>query len=81
MTSTATGELAVGFIAGHGNAEAISVTSPGYTTQAQQTTTGSIATVETGYEVLGPPGPQSFTGSFGTAMYWADGIAVFRPAS
>jgi len=80
-TSTATGELAVGFIAGHGNAEAISVTSPGYTTQAQQTTTGSIATVETGYQVLGAPGAQSFAGSFGTAMYWADGIAVFKPAS
>ena len=79
VTSTATGELAVGFIAGHGNAQAISVTSPGYTTQAQQTTTGTIATVETGYKVLGAPGAQSFTGSFGTAMYWAAGIAVFKP--
>jgi hypothetical protein len=79
VTSTATGELAVGFIAGHGNAEAISVTSPGYTTQAEQTTTGSIATVETGYQVLGAPGAQSFAGSFGTAMYWAAGIAVFKP--
>ena len=48
---------------------------------AQQTTTGSIATVETGYQVLGAPGAQSFAGSFGTAMYWADGIAVFKPAS
>ena len=79
VTSTTTGELAVGFIAGHGNAEAISVSSPGYTTQSQQTTTGSIATVETGYQVLGSPGAQSFAGSFGTAMYWAAGIAVFKP--
>ncbi len=79
VTSTATGELAVGFIAGHGNAEAISVTSPGYTTQAEQTTTGTITTVETGYQVLGAPGAQSFTGSFGTAMYWAAGIAIFKP--
>ncbi len=80
VSSTATGELAVGFIAGHGNAEAISVTSPGYTSQAEQTTTGSIATVKTGYQVLGAPGSQSFAGSFGTAMYWAAGVAVFKPA-
>ena len=55
-TSTVANELAVGFVAGHNNAEAITVTSPGYTTQAQQTTTGSIATVITGYQVLGAPG-------------------------
>ncbi len=79
VTSTVAGELAVGFIAGHGNAEAISVTSSGYTAQAQQTTTGTIATVDTGYQVLGAPGAQSFAGSFGTAMYWAAGIAVFKP--
>ena len=57
------------------------MTSPGYTTQAQQTTTGSIATVITGYQVLGAPGTQSFGGSFGTAMYWAAGIALFKPGS
>ncbi len=79
VTSTVANELAVGFVAGHNNAEAITVTSPGYTTQAQQTTTGSIATVITGYQVLGAPGAQSFAGSFGTAMYWAAGIAVFKP--
>jgi hypothetical protein len=81
VTSTASGELSVGFIAGHNNGEPISVTSPGYTTQAQQTTTGSIASVITGYQVLGAPGPQSFGGSFGTAMYWAAGIALFRSSS
>ena len=81
ITSTASGELAVGFIAGHNNAQAISVTSPGYTTQAQQTTTGSITSVITGYQVLGAPGPQSFDGSFGIAMYWAAGIALFRSSS
>ncbi len=81
VTSTVANELAVGFIAGHGNSEAISVTSPGYTSQAQQTTTGSIATVRTAYQVLGTPGTQSFAGSFGTAMYWAAGIAIFKPGS
>ena len=79
VTSTVANELVVGFVAGHNNAEAISVTSPGYTSQAEQTSTGSIATVITGYQVLASPGAQSFTGSFGTAMYWAAGIAVFKP--
>ena len=79
-TSTAANELAVGFVAGHNNAQAITVTAPGYTDQAQQTTTGSIATVVTGYQVLGSPGAQSFGGTFGTAMYWAAGIAIFNPA-
>ena len=79
VTSTVANELVVGFVAGHNNAEAISVTSPGYTTQTEQTSTGSIATVITGYQVLASPGAQSFTGSFGTAMYWAAGIAVFKP--
>jgi len=79
VTSTATNELAVGFIAGHNNAQAITVTSPGYTAQSQQTTTGSTATVITGYQVVGGLGPQSFAGSFGTAMYWAAGIAIFKP--
>ncbi len=78
-TSTAPNELAVGFIAGHNNAQAISVTSAGYTVQAQQTTTGTIASVVTGYKVLGAAGAQSFAGSFGTAMYWAAGVAVFKP--
>lgn len=78
-TPTVAGELAVGFIAGHGNAPAISVTSPGFTNQAQQTTTGSIATVITGYQVLGALGAQSYAGSFGTTMYWAAGVALFKP--
>jgi hypothetical protein len=79
-TSTVAGELAVGFVAGHGNAETVTVTSSGYTTEPQQNTTGSIATVRTGYQVLGAPAAQAFAGSFGTAMYWAAGIAIFKPA-
>ena len=51
----------------------------GYTAQPQQTTTGTIATVVTGYKVLPTTGTQSFTGTFGTAMYWASGIATFTP--
>ena len=82
VTSTVANELAVGFIAGHGNAEAISVTSPGYTSQAQQTTTGSIATVSDRLtRSWAPPATQTFAGTFGTAMYWAAGIAIFKPGS
>jgi Calcineurin-like phosphoesterase/Putative Ig domain len=78
--SSVANELVVGFIAGHNNAQAISVTSPGYVNQAQQTTTaGTIASIVTGYQVVGTPGSQSYAGGFGTAMYWAAGIAVFKP--
>jgi hypothetical protein len=80
VTTTAANELVVGFVAGHNNAQAITVTSPGYTDQSQQTTTGTnIASVVTGYQVLASPGAQSFAGSFGSAMYWASGIAMFKP--
>ncbi len=78
-TVSVANELVVGLIAGHNNAEPITVTSPGYSDQAQQTTTGAIATIVTGYQVDGAPGPQSFAGTFGTAMYWAAGVAVFKP--
>ncbi len=82
VTSTVAGELAVGFIAGHGSSQAITITSTGFTAQAQQNTiTSNITTVVTGYQVLGAPGAQSIAGTFGTAMYWAAGIAVFKPAS
>ncbi len=82
VTSTTANELVIGFIAGHNNAEAMSVTSPGYLTQPQRTTTGSnIATVVVGVKDAATAGAQSFAGTFGTAMYWASGIAVFRPGS
>jgi hypothetical protein len=77
-TSTVADELAVGFVAGHGSSEPITVTAPGYTSQPQQVTSGSIATVVTGYQVLAGPGAQTFSGSFTTGMYWAAGIAVFK---
>jgi hypothetical protein len=80
-TAAAANELAVGFIAGHNNAEPITVTAPGYTNQAQQTTTGTIATIVTGFQVVGSAGAQGFAGTFGTVMYWAAGVAVFKPAS
>ncbi len=82
ITTTAANELVVGFVAGHNNAQAIAVTSPGYAIQPQQTTTGTnIATVVTGVRVLATPGAQSFAGSFGSAMYWASDIATFKPGS
>ena len=73
-------ELVVGFIAGHSNAQAITLTSPGYSNQAQRNTTGTVSSIVMGYQVAGAPGSQSYAGTFGSAMYWAAGVAVFRPA-
>ena len=57
VTSTVANELVVGFVAGHNNAQAITVTSSGYATQPQQVTTGTnIATVITGVRVLATRG-------------------------
>ncbi|MDT4934298.1 MAG: acid phosphatase type 7 [Pseudonocardiales bacterium] len=78
LTPAASTELVVGFIAGHGNAQALSVTTPGYTVQAQATTTGTAATVRTAYQVLSSASPIGIAGSFATSMYWAAGVAAFR---
>ncbi len=77
--SAAAGSLEVGFIAGHGNAEPITL-GGGLTPQSQvQSAPGtSISTLITGYE--SPGGSGTFSGTFGTAMYWASGVAVFPAA-
>jgi fibronectin type 3 domain-containing protein len=81
-TPTASNDLAVGFIAGHGNVETINVTAPGFTALAQQVSSATtIATERTGYQVLNSSSSQNFTGSFATAMYWASGLAFFRAAT
>ena len=81
VVPTTANELTVGFIAGHGNSQAISFTTPGLTALAQMTSVGSTTTsVCSGYLVAGAGGPESATGTFGSGMYWAAGIAVFRPA-
>src|SRR3989441_4218599 len=54
VTPTAPNDLAVGFIAGHGSTQAITITSASYGAQPQQTSTNSGATpvsVITGYQV------------------------------
>jgi len=82
VTPTAANDLVVGFVAGHGNGEAISVTAPGYTTQPQQSTTGTgITSVITGFQVLTSASSQTMTGSFAQAMYWSSGIATFKAAN
>ena len=80
VTPTAATDLMVGLIAGHNNAQAITVTPAiGYTAQAQQTsgTTGG-ASVVTGYKVLSAASAQTFSGSLTTAVFWASGIAAFK---
>ena len=81
VTPAAATDIAVGFIAGHSTAQAISVTAAGYTAQGQQTSNGggsAIASVVTGYAVLTSNSAQTFTGSFSSAMYWAAGIVCFK---
>ena len=81
-TPTSSNDLAVGFVAGHSNAQTIGVSSPGYIVQSQQTATSpSIATIVTGYQPLGAPTAQSFAGNFPAAMYWSSGVAFFRTAA
>lgn len=80
LTPSAAGELLVGFAAGHANAQPMTPTPAVYTVQKQQTTTGSIASVVTGYQVLTPSSTVSFGAGFGTAMYWAAGLAAFKAA-
>jgi hypothetical protein len=80
ITPAAGNELLVGFAAGHGNAQAMTVTAAGFTLQPQQTTGASVASVVAGSEALSSPSGQAFTATFPTAMYWAAGIAAFRAA-
>ena len=79
VTPGQAGVLAVGFVAGHGSGQVVTPTA-GYTAQAQ-VTTGTSATLVTGYQVLANPSPQSFGGTFAKSMYWATGLAFFAPAS
>ena len=81
LTPTGTHDLVVGFLAGHGNSEAMNITTPGYTLQPQQTTTGTLVTVRTGYQVLSSTSPIGVAGTFTTAMYWAAGVVAFKAAS
>ena len=62
---TGANDLAVGFIAGHGSSQPIGVTSVGYTTQSQVTSTSpSTVSVASGYQTLGSTSAQSFAGNF-----------------
>jgi len=79
ITPAASGELLVGLVTGHASSQAMTVTSAGFTLQAQQNSTGTISTVRTGYQVLSGTGATSFDASFGAAMYWAAGIVAFKP--
>jgi hypothetical protein len=80
ITPASSGELLIGFVAGHANAQSMTANAAGFTVQPQQTTTGTAATVVTGYQVLASPSPISFVASFPAAMYWASGIAAFKAA-
>ena len=79
VTPTGSNDLAVGFIAGHGNSEAISVTSLGFTSLPQQTTTSpNLVSVESGYQDLASTATQSFSGGYPTIQYWSSGIVLLK---
>ena len=81
VTPTVPGDLAVGFIAGHASKQAITVTSPGSTTQPQRPARRPRS--RGSHRVPGAHARstrKTFTGSLSTAMYWASGIAMFRAA-
>ena len=80
VSPTTSGELAVGFVAGHGNAEAVTPNASGYVSEPQETSTGTnVASVVAGYKVLSAAGSTAYSAAFGAAMYWAAGVAVFKP--
>jgi hypothetical protein len=81
LTPIGSHDLIVGLLAGHGNSQAMTVTTPGYTVQPQQITTGTVVTLRTGYQVLSSTSTVDFSGSFSTPMYWAAGVAAFKAAS
>jgi hypothetical protein len=84
VTPSESGDLVVGFLAGHSAAQAMTVTAPGFVTQPQQTSRSggsNIASVVVASRVASLNAAQDLTGSFGTAMYWAAGVAVFKPAA
>lgn len=75
-------ELAVGFVAGHGSAQPITVSEGGYELAPQVTTTSpSTVSVRMGHTLCAVGVPQAFAGTFPSSMYWAAGIVVFKPAA
>jgi uncharacterized membrane protein len=80
ITPAAVGELVVGFVAGHGNAQTMSVTTPGFTAGPQSTTTGTAVTVRSAYQVVPSTAAVGIGATFGTSMYWAAGVVAFVSA-
>ena len=80
ITPAAGNELLVGFSAGHGSAQTMTGTTPGFTLQPQLTTVTPVASLVTGSEVLSSPSAQAFAATFPAAMYWAAAIAAFKAA-
>lgn len=83
VTPTAATDLAVGFVGGHSSTQAVTVTTPGYSTQPQQTSSNAGSTpvsVVAGYSVLSSATAQSFSGTFTSTMYWAAAVVLFRSA-
>jgi len=82
VTPSGSADLVVGFVAGHNNAQAITITTPDFAVQPQQTSrAANIASVVVASKVASLTSVQRVAGSFSRAMYWAAGIAVFKAAA
>jgi hypothetical protein len=76
------GDLVVGFVGGHASTQAISLAAPFASVQPQTTFTGSgTVSVATGSTVRAGAGSATLTATTASSMYWAAGIAAFKPAS
>lgn len=77
ISPAAAGELVVGFVAGHGSTQAMTLTSPGWTALPQLTSAaGTPVGIIAGYTTA--IGPTAATGTFATTMYWSAGVAAIR---
>ena len=77
------GDLIIGFVAGHGSTQAITLSSAYASTQQQTTTSsGSVASVVTGTPLQSSTGGSvTVDATMSTNMYWAAGLACFKPGS
>lgn len=76
------GDLVVGFVAGHGSTQAITLSAPYSPVQPQTSfTVSGTVTVATGASVQNTAGSATLTATVPSGMYWAAGIAAFKPAA
>ncbi|HEY8302123.1 MAG TPA: metallophosphoesterase [Jatrophihabitans sp.] len=74
------GSLVVATVAGHGSTQVVTMTTPGLSAFSQVASTGPATTTVAGGYRIGAGTSLAATATFGSAMYWAAAVAVFRAA-